>query len=124
MGELAQYLARLKTLGTAMRQAVKSDRATLSYSVLADALYWSDETPQVDDALADDLLRFLLRYRTTLILGRPDKALEGYWNEALRQFPQWIGFEPYRRTPNPELERAYKRLKDEAMAELREGVDL
>jgi hypothetical protein len=123
MVETSQYLACLQALAAAMRRMTKSAGATVSYSVLADALYWSDELPRIDDVVADDLIRFLLRYRTTLILGRPDPALEVFWKEGLRQFPRWIGFEPCRQTPSPELERRYKELKDKAMAELMEGVD-
>jgi hypothetical protein len=124
MDETTRYLKRLKTMAPGMRRMVKSDEATALYSVVADALYWSDEIMKVEDTVADDLMRFLLRYRTTLILGQPNHALEVYWNEALRQFPQWIGFDPSRRTPNSELQRVYKRLKDQAMAELMEGIDL
>lgn len=124
MDETTQYLGRLRTMAARMGRVAKSAEATVCYSVLADALYWSDEIPEFEDALADDLLRFLLRYRTTLLLGGPNPALEVYWNEAVRQFPQWVGFEPSRQTPTPALKKAYKQLKDKAMAELTEGVDL
>lgn len=123
MDDTGQHLARLKTMAPSMRRAKKSAKAALSYSVLADALYWSDEIPQFDDTVADDLVRFLLRYRTTLVLGHPQKALEPYWNEALRQFPEWIGFDSCRRASSPELQKAHKQFKDRAMAELMGGVD-
>jgi hypothetical protein len=106
------------------KRTVKSDKATVDHSQLADGLYWSDEFPVLEDELSDDLIRFLIHYRTSLILGRPAKKLEVYWNEARRLFPQWIGFDPARCTPNPELQRLHKELREKALAEFMEGVDL
>lgn len=57
---------------------------------------WTDEIPLSIDRLSENLLRMILRYRTTLILGVPDSKWEPFWVEAVREFPAWIGFLPER----------------------------
>lgn len=42
----------------------------------------------------------MLNYRTKLILGQqPDEFDQEYWDEALRLFPEWPGFDPRRTSP-------------------------
>jgi WD40 repeat protein len=56
-----------------------SERADSSvrYSIVADAVYWSDELPPRDAIPGGtDDLRFVLRYRTSLILDSPDSSCE------------------------------------------------
>ncbi len=120
----AQYLEHLKMMAPRMKRMVKpKNKAKIGYSIWAGGLYWSDEFPDFEDDLSDDLIRFLIRYRTSLILGRPQKNREIFWNEAQRLFPEWIGFDPARRAPNSELQRMYQEFSEKALAEAREGVD-
>ncbi len=60
----------------------------------------------------------MFRYRTTLILGRPDARYGGYWEEARKLFPEWPGFEPRRQSP--ELRPVYERFVEQARADIRE----
>lgn len=64
----------------------------------ADALYWSDELPRIDARL-ESVLRPVLRYRTSLMLGEPDERWAAYWEAARSIFPHWIGFDADRRRP-------------------------
>jgi hypothetical protein len=123
-GPTREYLTQLASIAGDMRRMRRSNSATVAYSLLADALYWSDEIPILPDDKSDDVLRFLLRYRTTLILGKPNDALEPYWAEALRQFPTWVGFEESRRTPGPKLQAVYHARKEQAMKDVMQGIDL
>jgi hypothetical protein len=124
MDEWAEWLAHLATMAGAMRKMKKAKKnAAIAYSLLADGLYWSDEFPEFEDSLSDDVIRFLIRYRTTLILGQPKKKLERLWTEAGRQFPEWIGFDAARRTPNAKLQALYHTLSQQAMEEFLEGFD-
>lgn len=67
--------------------------AKISYHLLADAIYWSDEFPagELSD-FGENCMRLVLRYRTSLILGTPEPQWEIYWKEAQKRFPHWIGF--------------------------------
>ena len=71
--------------------------------MLADALFWSDELPKNLPFEASNSLRFLLRYRTSIIEGKPVKEFEGVWLKAKQLFPAWIGFRTERCMPNNKL---------------------
>src|SRR5262249_52039543 len=73
------------------------------YHLLADAIYWSDELPQCLPWLAENALRLVIRYRTSLVLGKPDVRCDRFWREALKQFPRWIGFRRSRTTESKKL---------------------
>lgn len=73
------------------------------YDLFADGLVWSDEIPDPDLLLREDLsiqcLRGIWRYRTCLILGIPGERFQKRWEEGQRLFPKWPGFLPERRDP-------------------------
>lgn len=92
-------LKEYKRMAPTMNTLARSSRAQILYHILADAIYWSDEMPFPIEPLTENCLRLVLRYRTTLILGVPDAKWKPYWEEALRQFPNWIGFDQARRDP-------------------------
>jgi hypothetical protein len=61
-----------------MRELVHSPQATVGYEMLSGALVWSDELPAFRALRLVhrwDVIRFVLRFRTTLILGEPDEEL-------------------------------------------------
>ena len=87
------------------------------YQWVCDGLVWSDELPKV--ALTDrqeQAIRYLLNYRTGLILREANSSLEPLWNKAKSAFPRWPGFAPERCVPTEELvvyvENARKKLED------------
>jgi hypothetical protein len=105
------YYIQLERISPDMDQAPASPDATVGYDVLSDALVWSDEYP---DSLRRrfgefQCIRLLLRYRTTLLLGNPDEALQPYWEKARSLFPNWAGFQQDRLRLTDELRRAYDR---------------
>ena len=75
--------------------------AVLHYDLFADALVWSDELPAPADRAGDILigseLRGVWHFRTTLILGQPKEKFRAAWEDALKCFPDWPGFDPKRR---------------------------
>ena len=111
----------LSGIAALMRNLVRSPRATFSYDMLSDALIWSDEFPK-PGVLAQvpgwDVIRFVLHFRTTLILGEPYEEYREYWDEALRLFPEWPGFAPERRSS--ELRADFREKSAWARAELDE----
>lgn len=87
-------------------QCTYSPQSTFRYDIMSDAIVWEDEipSPPLGDAM---IVRLLLRFRTSALLGTPDKTLEQYWRLGGRLFPSWPGFRPDRNTPCHELKEYY-----------------
>lgn len=78
--------------------------STFEYQGVCDGLVWSDEVPDV--SLSDQqeqVLRYLIQYRTSQIVGEPISDLMELWNQAGFAFPQWAGFADERCKPSAEL---------------------
>jgi hypothetical protein len=114
---IEDYLADLPKIADDMKRLKRSERAVVRYELLSGSLVWSDEFPKGTKA-STDCLRFVFRYRTSLILGEPDKPYEIFWNEAQRHFPDWIGFSPDRTSPSSELAAFYFQEKERALQEM------
>ena len=97
--------------------------AALFYELMSDALVWNDEIPdlQTGDVRDFHCLRFVFRYRTTLMLGQPDERFRRVWDEAYKLFPDWPGFDPRRQSPA--LRPVYERFVEQAKADIRELFD-
>src|SRR4051794_10498696 len=89
----------LVELAPFLRGLTSSPTATVSFELLSGGLLWSDEFPG-DPAWYGvenwDIIRFVLNYRTSLILGEPAAGGREIWEEARRLFPDWPGFAPER----------------------------
>jgi len=84
-----------------------------TYDLMSDAIYWPDELPEIKHCKpveAFHALRWVLRYRTSLILGSPEDKREIAWQFAKSSFPQWIGFTANRCEENEELAEIYEEL--------------
>jgi hypothetical protein len=84
-------------------------RPKVSYEIMSGALIWSDETNSKTPGTVMEALRYVVAYRTSLMLGKPREVLKPIWEHALTLFPNWVGFRPERRQPTPELLRIYRR---------------
>ena len=82
------------------------------YCMFSDALVWPDELPS--KGLGEDVaLRYLLRYRSSVIVGEPIAALEPYWDAAKAAFPNWPGFSEGRCRPSDELKSKFETFRKE-----------
>ena len=111
----------LRNIAPLMRVLVCSPQAALSYEMLSGALVWSDELPEFRVLRLVhrwDVIRFVLRFRTTLILGDPNEELREYWDEARQHFSEWPGFDLRRRSAD--LREAVRELESRANAEIDE----
>lgn len=111
----------LSGIAPLMRELVRDPEAKCGYELLSDALVWSDEWPKfavLRQVPGWEVVRFVLHFRTTLILGDPDEEYREYWDAALRLFPDWPGFLPERRSRT--LEAVYRDKNAPANAELDE----
>jgi hypothetical protein len=110
---IEDYLSDLPNIADDMNRLTRDERAVVRYELLSGSLVWSDEFPKRTKASAH-CLRFFFRYRTSLILGERDAPYEHFWNEAMRHFPEWIGFAPDRTSRSAELAAFYISEKEQA----------
>jgi hypothetical protein len=119
----ADPIEQLQAIAVRMRELKPAPGASVFYELMSDALVWSDEIPDLEsgDVRAFHCLRFVFRYRTTLIIGLPDPQFRLYWEAALKLFPTWPGFEAKRQSA--ELRPLYERFVEQAKADIRELFD-
>lgn len=110
-------LKRIESVAPQMNAMRRQWFPRLHYDMLADALWWSDERPDFDDAEDHWCLRPVFRYRTTLILGDPDPNYEAAWAIAKDSFPRWPGFHPRRCRRNEKLAQLFHGWHRKAMEE-------
>ena len=101
----------LRMIAYVMNNLVLNSEATAAYDAGSDSLVWSDEIPDPGVLKIRQLwcLRPVLRYRTSIVVGSPEKQYQYLWEEALRLFPEWPGFATTRRST--EWASAYYRFK-------------
>ena len=91
----------------------------LEYEALAQAFYWEDEGLLEAPYHLGQAFRYVIVHRTQLLVGnecdagcllskRFDRIL---FNRAKKYFPDWIGFQDSRCTPNPELANRLMRIR-------------
>jgi hypothetical protein len=110
--------SQLQQIADLVRGLKRSPDAKMFYELLSDSLVWTDEIPELSagQVASQRALRFVFRYRTSLMLGKPEERCRVYWEEALTLFPGWPGFELERRSP--ELRATYESFHAEAMRDL------
>lgn len=92
-------ITNLKTIAPLLQSMSKDPHARVFYDITADALIWTDEFPLIADSDAISCLRYVLRYRTSVILGQPEVRYERYWSEVAAMCPNWPGFILERKSP-------------------------
>ena len=77
--------SRLGEIAGSMRELIRLPDAKMFYELLSDSLVWTDEIPEVSAEHVGGLrsLRFVFRYRTSLMLGVPETRYVAFWEEAL-----------------------------------------
>lgn len=119
----AEPLNHLRAIADRMRQLKPLPGATVFYELMSNALVWSDEIPDLATGDVSDFhcLRFVFRFRTTLMMGKPDERFRSLWDEAQKLFPDWPGFDPRRQAV--EYRPVYERFCELAKADIRELFD-
>jgi hypothetical protein len=79
------------------------------YDIMSGALIWSDETTSTTPIQVIWALRYVVAYRTSLMLNKPREELKAAWDQAVSLFPNWVGFRLDRRQPTPELLQVFRR---------------
>ena len=109
-----QLLRQYRFIAHLMESMTRSWRAKVEYHVLAAAIYWNDELPPNLDWLAENSMRPVLRYRTSLLLGKPESQWEPFWVAAKIAFPRWIGFRSDRCTSTKRLVRRIGQMENQS----------
>lgn len=109
-------LSHYGIIAKAMEMLSAAKNPKLDYHLMAGAVYWSDEIPGSLDWLAENSLRPVLRYRTSMLLGKPESAWERFWLAAKAAFPKWIGFSETRCTPTSELAKHIRDLEKRSLS--------
>jgi hypothetical protein len=116
MNEIEQMFHDLSEIASSAERLEKRADARVFYELLSGSLVWSDELPMTAPVRLD-CLRFVLKYRTGLLIGEPQPSCEDFWEEARRRFPNWIGFSPERTTYNASLARFYAEERERALSD-------
>jgi hypothetical protein len=108
-------------LAPMLDKLVLDPNARVSYELMSDSLIWSDELPPPAPGgeWNTNCLRGAFRFRTTLILGKPDERFRARWEELQTLCPNWPAFLPDRRSPDP----GKVRLFEEGRARLNAEMD-
>lgn len=106
----------LQALAPILNRLPADPNARVGYELMSDALVWSDELPPDPEPHGDGWvsLRGVFRYRTTLILGKPEEKYRAGWEVLASLCPNWPGLLPERRIPDPR----HVQLFEEASARL------
>lgn len=114
--ELTQKTQQLDPVRTLTKHAEKLNRIStpgwwpkITYEILSSALVWSDETNKLLPMEVFQSLRYIVAYRTSLMLNSPREEFKPLWELGLKLFPNWVGFRPERREPTPKLLEIYRR---------------
>ncbi len=101
--DLNAEIDRLTPIMNSLRQR---DGANYEYHLMSDAFIWDDEmsSAEIED---DTALRYLLRFRTSMLIGKPIDALKPNWEYARSKWPNWAGFSSERCTYSEEMKREY-----------------
>ncbi len=108
MDEIEKLFQDLSLIAPAMESLTKSDHSTPFLERLSGSIVWRDELPK-SAPVSMDCLRFVFKYRTGLLIGKPQPKLEAFWQQARKRFPLWIGFSPERVARSEELAEFYRR---------------
>ena len=113
----------LTSMAPMLNNLPQQPEASFEYQGVCDGLVWSDEMPSA--SLTDQqeqLLRYLIQYRTSLIVEEPIPALASLWEQAKVAFPSWAGFANDRCRPSRELSEHVTVARQNIEASLEENV--
>jgi hypothetical protein len=114
------YMQQLEGIAAEMNRIRATADPEMQYSIMSDAIVWSDEYPNDLTGRTEDFecIKILLRYRTSLLTGQPNESFRPYWERAIELFPNWAGFEPSRLAPSNEKTKFYEKRSERDMQNL------
>ena len=107
---MTEFYPEIARIAPYFNHLTKAHDAQVEYRATSDALVWSDEFPATD--IGDEqAIRYLLKYRTSIIVGVSVEAIKPYWDAAKQAFPEWPGFSMERCQYSSSLKSWYEKMK-------------
>jgi len=119
---MTAFYAEITRIAPYLDCLIKSPEAHCDYYLFSGALVWSDEMPKGDFG-DEQAIKYLLRYRRSVLSGTPIVEIQPYWEAAKNTFPKWPGFAVKRCTPTPELKTRIEE-GEKCVKEFLEGEDI
>ncbi len=114
-------IEEIKRIGKYFDSLQRKEDAVITYSIVCDALVWSDEMPS--EPFGDDsILRYLFLFRTSVITGNENQDLRQFWDVATGVFPNWPGFSDERCRQDAELTKLYFEMRDREMSAFEDAL--
>ena len=107
----------LVALGERLSALKLNPNALPTLDIMCDGLIWYDERISNLDDIQMGYLRWIFRYRTSLILGNEDLTLKSKWDDLRRVCPGWIGFNAARCSANDNLASIYHESEDNLLGD-------
>ena len=100
---MSDHLQNLRALAPVLDRLQADPNARVNYELMSDALIWSDELPPPSEQKGGEAngMRGVFRFRTTLILGKPEERFRAGWEMLRTLCPHWPGFLAERQQPDP-----------------------
>ncbi len=116
---MSERLKELRQLAAVLNRLPRDPEARLNYELMSDALIWSDELPAPSEreGWEANCMRGVFRFRTTLILGKPEEKFREGWELLQKLCPLWPGFLPDRQKPDPAKIRLFEESSAKLLAE-------
>jgi len=111
MSKRIEYLKQLfESFQGVLSEKSKEENSQMKWNVLAGGVYWTDEG--LDDIHRDlsNAFRFVLNYRTSLLIGKQTDYCKSEYYLAKKYFPNWIGFSENRNSFDSELAERVERI--------------
>ena len=97
-------------LASAMNDLYANKNSMREHHMMSGAFVWDDEIPSA--SVGEDVaLRYILRFRTSLLIGSPIESFRQYWLHAQNMWPKWPGFSPERCSYSERIKREYEKIQ-------------
>jgi len=98
--------SQLRMMAPTLDNLEEQINAEILFCKISDAVFWTDEVPGSKSdwpTKFSHVMRFLFRYRTSVILDEPDERLQEIYVRSKTLFPNWPGFFPKREAASEEI---------------------
>jgi hypothetical protein len=116
---MSDRIQELEKLAPVLDRLKADANARVFYELMSGALILSDEMPPPAEreGWECNCMRGVFRFRTTLMLGKPEEKFRGGWDHLQTLCPNWPGFLADRRNPDPARIKYYEERRAKSIEE-------